>query len=300
MRPIISYDDITDPGTQPAKSTNASPAAQLGPQIPSNSNQPPTKRRKTNQKASRQQQQQRSHQYVQHWDDPSANTEQMSYDDLPKANTSVPYDEQEEYEEIDEEEESRELTHEEIWDDSALIEAWDSANAEYEAYHGGKNWKDEPTKKSPLWYNVPTSPSKSKKSKSTALPTSGNQEAAQVQRPVINGATEDGDSKPLNFDTFVPDHDPSLSAGTAPPHPPEIPGPDYVQYYMPNPPGPMVSQDEAFQRALSAMYWGGYWTAVYHCQRQTQNGSYDEGAAGNHGEEEEVEVDEDENENENR
>jgi hypothetical protein len=26
----------------------------------------------------------------------------------------------------------------------------------------------------------------------------------------------------------------------------------------------MVSQDEAFDRALSAMYWGGYWTAVYH------------------------------------
>ena len=32
----------------------------------------------------------------------------------------------------EEEEESRELTHEEIWDDSALIEAWNSAAAEYE------------------------------------------------------------------------------------------------------------------------------------------------------------------------
>lgn len=29
--------------------------------------------------------------------------------------------------------ESRELNHEEIWDDSALIDAWNSANAEYEA-----------------------------------------------------------------------------------------------------------------------------------------------------------------------
>jgi len=28
-----------------------------------------------------------------------------------------------------------------------------------------------------------------------------------------------------------------------------------------------VSQDEAFSRALNAMYWGGYWTAVYHCHR---------------------------------
>ncbi len=28
-------------------------------------------------------------------------------------------------------EESRELTHNEIWDDSALIDAWESAKAEY-------------------------------------------------------------------------------------------------------------------------------------------------------------------------
>ena len=34
--------------------------------------------------------------------------------------------------EDEETEESRELTHEEIWDDSALIDAWNSANAEYE------------------------------------------------------------------------------------------------------------------------------------------------------------------------
>ncbi|KAK0487734.1 hypothetical protein IW261DRAFT_1558783 [Armillaria novae-zelandiae] len=27
---------------------------------------------------------------------------------------------------------------------------------------------------------------------------------------------------------------------------------------------PLVSRDEAFERATSAMYWAGYWTAVYH------------------------------------
>ena len=76
--------------------------------------------------------------------------------------------------EEEEEEESRELTHEEIWDDSALIDAWNSAAAEYEvranvsargassltssiawfqqAFHGpGKKWKAEPVKKSPLY-----------------------------------------------------------------------------------------------------------------------------------------------------
>jgi hypothetical protein len=54
-----------------------------------------------------------------------------------------------EYEE--DEEESRELTHEEIWDDSALVYAWESAMEEYQSYHGGEDaWKKEPVKKSPL------------------------------------------------------------------------------------------------------------------------------------------------------
>ena len=48
----------------------------------------------------------------------------MSYDDGANG--------VEEYAEEEEEEESRELTHEEVWDDSALIDAWNSATAEYE------------------------------------------------------------------------------------------------------------------------------------------------------------------------
>ena len=51
----------------------------------------------------------------------------------------------------EEEEESRELTHEEIWDDSALVDAWEAATEEYEAYHGlEKAWKAETVNKSPL------------------------------------------------------------------------------------------------------------------------------------------------------
>jgi hypothetical protein len=49
------------------------------------------------------------------------------------------------------EEESRELTHEEIWDDSALINAWEAATKEYEAYHGSKKaWKSETANEAPL------------------------------------------------------------------------------------------------------------------------------------------------------
>lgn len=108
------------------------------------------------------------------------------------------------------------------------------------------------------WYNVPPSPSKTKKK-------------AQSKARVNATTAETENSTPLNFDTFVPTHDPSLASAqdpsATPPHPPSVPGPDYAQYYLANPPGPMVSQDEAFQRALSAMYWGGYWTAVYHVSK---------------------------------
>lgn len=53
------------------------------------------------------------------------------------------------------------------------------------------------------------------------------------------------------------------------PQPPNVPGPDYSAHYLASPPGPVVSRDEAFSRALGAMYWGGYWTAVYHVRLRT-------------------------------
>ena len=54
--------------------------------------------------------------------------------------------------EEEEEEEDRELSHEEIWDDSALVNAWEAAQQEYEMFHGkDKDWKNEPVKKSRLY-----------------------------------------------------------------------------------------------------------------------------------------------------
>lgn len=128
------------------------------------------------------------------------------------------------------------------------------------AYHGpDQAWKYEPVHKSPLsvltctsslplwltfnrWYNVPPDPSKKRDvQSSTALAASSS--------ALLNG--EEGDSKPLNFDTFVPTHNPSLEA---------IDDEDL----RPPPPGGNATADEAFQKALESTYWAGYWTAVYH------------------------------------
>jgi hypothetical protein len=52
---------------------------------------------------------------------------------------------------------------------------------------------------------------------------------------------------------------PFASAALMPP-PAAIPQPG-----VPNSEGtPLVGRDEAFQNALNAMYWTGYWTAAYH------------------------------------
>jgi hypothetical protein len=65
-----------------------------------------------------------------HWDDPGQQSSALPYDedDVEKMKEDADNDNVEE----EEEEESRELTHDEMWDDSALIAAWDSATAEYE------------------------------------------------------------------------------------------------------------------------------------------------------------------------
>lgn len=150
-RPIISYDDITLP--YDAQLTEVGP--------------PPAKKTKTNNH------QQNGRQPHAHWDDPtttssgkaqqgsgsgpnsgrkakkggpSANTNAgggsgKSGSGSGKARTSASFSVNM----------SRELTQEEIWDDSALVEAWDAAMEEYEAYNGpGKGWKGDPLVKSAL------------------------------------------------------------------------------------------------------------------------------------------------------
>ena len=102
---------------------------------------PPAKKRKTNQNQGRYGASGSGRQ--QHWDDPGNQEPQMVYDEVAVASGSGSGHAGqtaggEQYEE-GEEEESRELTHEEIWDDSALIEAWNSAAAEYEVRSGRVN-----------------------------------------------------------------------------------------------------------------------------------------------------------------
>ncbi|CCL98343.1 uncharacterized protein FIBRA_00337 [Fibroporia radiculosa] len=240
MRPVVSYDDITAPQQI---------TSQIGPQAPVNA--PPSKKRKPNHSLFNT----RPQKQFQHWDDPGSHAPQMIYDDISTIHAEDLVEGGEEEGETVEDE-SRELTHQEIWDDSAL------------ALNGpGSDWKNEavqPAKRSPLWYNIPPLMSESK---ATTKATNN------ANLAFVNGSNsqsgQDGkgdDSIPLNFDTFVPTHDASLSSAV-PLQPFSIPGPDSASFHVPGTTGPIVNQDEAFSRALTAMYWGGYYTAVYHYHR---------------------------------
>jgi hypothetical protein len=112
-RQLVQYGDLE----QNNGASSSATAIQTSPQ------QPPSKKRKrTNQKT------QRSRKTA-HWDDTGDLTSQMNYDDSNAQAEDGEIGEEEE-------EESRELTHEEIWDDSALIDAWNSATAEYDVRPG--------------------------------------------------------------------------------------------------------------------------------------------------------------------
>ncbi|KAF8060889.1 hypothetical protein FPV67DRAFT_1511969 [Lyophyllum atratum] len=187
-RPVVSYDDITLPyqATSPTQPRSYSPK-------PS-----PAKKRKWNKKPKGRSSQSFNNNYNNAGLGPGSSSMAVDAED----------------ENAEEDEESRDLTHNEIWDDSALIDAWNAATEEYEAYNGpDKGWKAEPVHKSPLWYNTPRPKGKA------IAPTTAN---GTFHVPSVPESTAQGDSLPLNFDTFIPSHDPSLAVPI--PEPPPIVG----------------------------------------------------------------------------
>ncbi|PPQ99609.1 hypothetical protein CVT24_005184 [Panaeolus cyanescens] len=250
-RPIISYDDITLPYDAPSEPSQTMPHSFSGAVTSTDGSAggPPTKKRKKNNK-NKHRNAVASQKVTENAHNSRSRNHSMAESSVTIADS---YEDDEGWDEGAEQEESRELTHEEIWDDSALVDAWDAAMEEYEMFHGpGKAWKNEPIKKSPLWYNIPPS------SKGSIPP-------AEAEAPAEDGGDQE-DSQPLNFDTFVPTHDPSLEIHAPAPHSSMATRPMTEDYVPSSASIPMVSRDEAFQRALNAMYWGGYWTAMYHAQ----------------------------------
>jgi hypothetical protein len=152
----------------------------------------------------------------------------------------------------------------------------------FQAYNGPqKGWKTKPVNKSPLcasilafsqilaeyfsrWYNTPYSSSKKNStSQHDSLLSTSKSSGTNLDGQPTDDEAGNGDSRPLNFDTFMPTHDPSLDAPGVP-YPQSQPNQQNYSFQFPEPQSSTVSQDDAFTRAMGAMYWTGYWTAVYH------------------------------------
>ncbi|KAG9103956.1 hypothetical protein FRC06_006741 [Ceratobasidium sp. 370] len=188
----------------------------------------------------------------QHWDEPANPLPAPAKKSKPKRYTI-----------------NHELTQEEVWDDSALIEAWDAAVEEYESLNGpGKAWKEEPVHKSALWYAPPPKPQESDNEEEDDEEEHEEGEEGEVEaggNALEEGEEAEVDSAPIDFNTFVPSHDPTLGSKTKA----ATVGPT-LEPYVPTalsvavPDAGTLTRDEIFEKAVSASYWAGYWTAMYH------------------------------------
>ncbi|CEL58305.1 hypothetical protein RSOLAG1IB_03051 [Rhizoctonia solani AG-1 IB] len=182
-----------------------------------------------------------------HWDEPGdSSTVQQSEVVAPPAKKPKRY-------QID-----HSLTQDELWDDSALIAAWDAATEEYESLNGPeKKWKEEPANKSALWYAPPSEPQDDDNEEDDEEEEGGELEENSGEIEQITGP----DSAPIDYNTFVPSYDPTLGVAQTSIGHPQLPAAtnDLTK----------LTKDEIFEKAVSASYWAGYWTAMYHAHNET-------------------------------
>lgn len=114
------------------------------------------------------------------------------------------------------------------------------------------------------WYNIPLEQNGTDDTNivSMGMPLIPTSLASHFESSEEMEDEDEGNSRPPDFNTFAPQHDPSLSfdqdVGQIP----------FAQVIPPRALS-SVSVDQAFQNAMSAWYWAGYWTGIYHvrCQR---------------------------------
>ncbi|CAE6402412.1 unnamed protein product [Rhizoctonia solani] len=198
-----------------------------------------------------------------HWDEPSDSVTLKQNEPVAPPPTKKPKRYQ-----ID-----HSLTQNELWDDSALIAAWDAAAEEYESLNGPeKKWKEDPVNKSALWYAPPPKPQEEEEE-------DGEEEEEEREEGEEEENADEGivpDSAPIDFDTFVPLHDPTLGVA-------QVSGTG-LQYPTNTYDFTKLTKDEIFEKAVSASYWAGYWAAMYHARNVAPQSEADA--------EEEVEADE--------
>jgi hypothetical protein len=76
----------------------------------------------------------------------------------------------------------------------------------------------------------------------------------------LDGGQAAADSIPIDFNSFVPSHNPALGTESTAALGPYVP----TALSTAVPDVATLTQDEIFEKAVSASYWAGYWAAMYH------------------------------------
>ncbi|VUC33450.1 unnamed protein product [Clonostachys rosea] len=131
------------------------------------------------------------------------------------------------------------LTHDEIWDDSALIESWNDALAEYKKYHSihakGGSLEDLERAAESGTDSAPTQ----------KVTLEANDE--QQSEPKVDNSAGIDKSEPKPQVAGLPAPSPQALLGTV--------------------------KDESMKRLLMSWYYAGYYTGLYEGQQQAKSGS---------------------------
>jgi len=152
----------------------------------------------------------------------------------------------------------KELSHAEVWDDSSLINAWDTALQEYKKYHSLQA----------IGHSAnPVSPAKEAQNEEVEMEdglqpqqlprTNDSGEMVEISEPILEHIetpqTNEGSSA-----TVLPSAEPDPIASKAP-NPP------------PFPPTILANENEALRNLMISWYFAGYYTGYYEGQQQQQH-----------------------------
>ncbi|KAG8962437.1 hypothetical protein FRC03_004244 [Tulasnella sp. 419] len=144
------------------------------------------------------------------------------------------------------------LTHDQIWDDSALVEAWDAAMEEYRMIHGpDKDWKTEPVYKNSLWYMEPKPQSTANQEGTNDMDVAQETEEGEDEEQYYG---EPGDSEEVELEL----NNKTNSYDVA-----------YAGAFEALPDTSKFTPEQLFQKAMEASYWAGYWASAYKQSQQT-------------------------------
>ncbi|KAK9436666.1 hypothetical protein VB005_11480 [Metarhizium brunneum] len=136
-----------------------------------------------------------------------------------------------------------ELSHEEVWDDSALIDSWNEALAEYKKYHSvhakGGSIRDLESKIS------------------QRAPESEPNKQANSPEPVSSTGNEDPDAIISSSDQAQSSQKGATAAASAAPPPQALLG---------------SIRDDNLKRLLMSWYYAGYYTGLFEGQQHGQQG----------------------------